>query len=147
MPFHRRKMRLRKDQMAFPNIIYHLFDALSEKSPQQKSKSVDELWVYWNLDSPILIKCISKIFARPPFRISNYIDWFFLIILIVLISKNTSIWNYCEFHILARNLPPGICQIWGKFWVYHKFFRGSDHNSINHNLASHWDNNNANIPF
>ena len=74
IPIHRRKMRLRKDQMAFPNIIYHLFDALSEKSPQQKSKSVDELWVYWNLDSPILIKCISKIFARPPFRISNYID-------------------------------------------------------------------------
>ena len=32
-----------------------------------------------------------------------------------------AIWNNCEFNIVARNQPPGVCQFWGKYKAYHKY--------------------------
>ena len=41
-------------------MLFIISSNLSEKSPQQKSKSVDELWVYLNLDTYYSKKAISK---------------------------------------------------------------------------------------
>jgi len=66
IPIHRKKMKiLKKSRWPFL-MVFTILRHPIRKSPNQKSKSARQLWVYWNLDTPISVKSISKISGRLP---------------------------------------------------------------------------------
>jgi hypothetical protein len=84
--------------------------------------SIKFLWIFSFYPSCVLRRCLRAYDNGPPiFERCLFLTWTKFVRYLFVMRRwyRFYIWNYCRFQILARNLPPGVCQIRGKYRGYY----------------------------